>query len=216
MRKAVAVLWQHEFCWRLPRATGTSICRSDLRRTIRRLPVFAMPGTDAAVETNRLIAQSLHAAQVLLEDHGLSRAETTASLTTAFTSCGAWLVRTDVRLWLLIDKYPFLIVSAQGPAKLVRTCHGNGLEVIEERDATSVTVRVERCPFQEYFWNASRPELTEVMRAWDANWIEVINRSKRPMAIADLSDKSGQDPRYILQFRNLAKRPAPKYLPLRP
>lgn len=170
-----------------------------------RLPDVVMPGTDAAVYTNRMLAQSLHAAAVLLEDVGVGPDRSNAILTEAFVDCGGWLARTDMRMWMLVDKHPFLIVAAQGPAKLIQRCHGDGMRVSQECDAEAVTLRVEQCPFHEYFWNASRPELTQVMRAWDANWMQVINASKRPIRVSSWqpSEAGGH---YIIQFRNLAKR----------
>lgn len=206
MRKVFARIWQYEFCWRLRRAAGVDIRMYDLQRAMARLPHVPMPGSDAAVYSNRIMAQTLHAAGNLLEDFGFDRAQSLAILTEAFVGCGGWLVRHDVRMWMLIDKHPFLIVTARGPAKLVERCHGNGMQVSQDCGADAVTLRVERCPFHEYFWNASRPELTQVMRAWDANWMDVINASKRPIQVSSwLVD--GSDGHYVIHFRNLAKQP---------
>ncbi len=213
MRKVFARIWQIEFCWRLRRVSGADISRQDLQRAIDRLPNVAMPGTDAAVYTNRILAQSLHAAAVLLEDFGFGPDRTNAILTEAFVDCGGWLARADMRMWMLIDKHPFLIVAAQGPAKLIHRCHGDGMRVSQECGTEAVTLLVEQCPFHEYFWNASRPELTQVMRAWDANWMQVINGSKRPIAVRSW-EPEGQLGHYVVEFRNLAKRPIPRLQPL--
>lgn len=213
MRKIFARIWQYEFCWRLRRASGADITRQDLQRAIKCLPYVAMPGTDAAVYTNRTLAQSLHAAAVLLEDFGFRMDQATAVLTKAFVGSGGWLVRLDMRMWMLIDKHPFLIVAAQGPAKLIHRCHGDGMRVSQECGTEAVTLLVEQCPFHEYFWNAGRPELTHVMRAWDTNWMQVINGSKRPIAVRSW-EPEGQLGHYAVEFRNLAKRPIPRLQPL--
>ncbi len=204
MRKIFARIWQAEFCWRLRRASDIDLTRKELRRAIARLPYIPMPGTDSAVHTNRTMAETLYAASILLEDFGFNRAQSEVTLTKAFVACGGWLARNDMRMWMLIDKHPFLIVAAQGPAKLIRHCHGDGMRVSQDCGTDAVTLRIEQCPFQEYFWNASRPELTRVMRAWDANWMEVINASHRPMRVSSWQ-ASGADSHYVIQFRNLAK-----------
>jgi len=205
MRQALALLWQYEFCWRLRRASGGSMTLADLKRAIDRLPHVEMPGADQAAARNRILAESLHAALYLLEDFGYTGRAVFPVLQSAFVASGGWLVRNDMRMWMMIDDNPFLIVAAQGPARLARRCHGEGLQVSEQRSADAVTVRVEQCPFQEYFWNAGRPELVRIMRAWDQNWMQVINNSDRPMRVSAWQ-ADGPAGHYVIQFRNLAKR----------
>lgn len=214
MHRYIAALWQYEFCWRLRRASGLQISRADLNRAIKRLPQGEMPGTDSAVTANRVVAESLHAAIRTLEDHGFDEDRALVTLKSAFVASGGWLARNDVWMWMLIDKHPFLIVAAQGPAKLVQKCHGDGIRVTEHCSPDAVILQVDQCPFHEYFWNVSRPELTQVMRAWDANWIGVINRSSRPISVTTRFDVTGRDPRYVIEFRNLATRKIPRLRPL--
>lgn len=85
MRTLMAMIWQHEFVWRLSCAAQTRIKVRDLKRVMARLPDASMPGSDAAKRFNLMLARSLQAAVVYLEeDMALPNLQALAISRTAF------------------------------------------------------------------------------------------------------------------------------------
>lgn len=185
MRKLIAFLWQREFLWRLSRQTGRRITVRDITWIEKTLPAAQMPGTDPARHFNLTLARSLHAAVVLLEDtHKLSRDDARATAKTAFLATGSWVSRWAVRLWLWLERDPFEDILKRGAAGAARDIWGDGMEVEDRRGSGEVSLCVTRCPFSEYFWNASRMDLAPILCAWDASWIDRVNASPAPIGVA--------------------------------
>ncbi|WP_425039459.1 L-2-amino-thiazoline-4-carboxylic acid hydrolase [Primorskyibacter sp. S187A] len=184
MRRVMVWLWQREFLWRLSRSIGARVTRADLRRVEHRLPQAHMPGVDAAQGANLILARSLHAAVIYLEeDVALAPELAVARAREAFAATGTWLARGAVRLWLALERDPFAGVETRGPAALARALWGEGMALEERRRPHEVSLCVTQCPFQEYFWNAARSDLTPIVCAWDTAWHEEINASRKPIRV---------------------------------
>jgi len=192
MRSLFAALWQFEFALRLSRVVGTRIPRKTLHQAISRLPEVQMPGTDAARAFNLTLAQSLHASAILLEqDLGFSRANAVSAARRAFVDTGSWIGRAAVRLWLRVERDPYAGVAARGPAAVAKVLWGDGMTLEDRRTDGSVSLCVLNCPFHDYFWNASRTDLTPILCAWDTAWQEEVNGSNKPIRVDLSSTLSG-------------------------
>lgn len=185
MRKLFASLWRREFLWRLSRHAGRRITVKDLAWVERTLPAAQMPGSDAARDFNYMLARSLHAAVVLLEqERGYSREDARMTARAAFLATGSWVSRWAIRLWLWLERDPFEGILKRGAAGAARSLWGNGMKVEDRRGTSEVSLCVTRCPFSEYFWNASRMDLAPILCAWDASWIDTVNASPAPIEVA--------------------------------
>ena len=53
----------------------------------------------------------------------------------------------------------------------------------QHTDADSTTMIVSRCAFHRFFVEHGEPSLTRLVCAWDRNWMDVLNASKRPVRV---------------------------------
>ncbi|MBT8415383.1 MAG: L-2-amino-thiazoline-4-carboxylic acid hydrolase [Boseongicola sp.] len=184
MRRLIGWVWQRAFLGRLTRQTGFQLSATDVQAEINRMPRGQMPGTDAARRFNLLMAESLHAAARLLErEAGLPREDAVEAARTAFVSGGSWLARGFVRLWLRLERDPYKGVDTRGAAPLSKALWGNGMVVEDRRGHAHISLCVLSCPFQDYFWNVGRSDLTPVLCEWDTNWQTEVNASPRPIRV---------------------------------
>lgn len=184
MRSLMAKIWQHEFAWRLSLAAHTRIKVRDLKRVMARLPDAWMPGSDPAKRFNLVLARSLQAAVVYLEeDMALPNPQALAISRKAFLSSGSWVAKTAIRIWLKLERDPFAGVEKRGPSGLAKSMWGDGMAVTDQRASGEVSLCVTRCPFHEYFWNAGRSNLTPILCAWDTAWQQEVNTSDKPLRV---------------------------------
>jgi hypothetical protein len=143
-----------------------------------------MPGNDGAKQFNLTLARSLHAAVAWLErEKGLSSSEAVRIAGAAFGESGTWLARGAVRLWLRLERDPFVGVLKRGPSTVARAMWGAGMVVEDRRTRDGVSLCVLTCPFHEYFWNVGRSDLTPVLCAWDTAWQAEVNASTKPIRV---------------------------------
>lgn len=205
MRKLFASLWRREFLWRLSLRTGRPITVKDLAWVERTLPAAQMPGSDGARAFNYTLARSLHAAVVLLErERKYSQDDARTTARAAFLATGTWVSRWAIRLWLWLERDPFENILFTGISKTARSLWGNGMEVEDRRGTSEVSLCVTRCPFSEYFWNASRMDLAPILCAWDASWIETVNASPAPIDVTLKSTLVSGAERCEFAFRDLS------------
>jgi hypothetical protein len=184
MRRAMAYFWQIEFARNLSRQAGSNMTVRALRIEVARLPDARMPGNDGAKQFNLTLARSLHAAVAWLErEKGLSSSEAVRIAGAAFGESGTWLARGAVRLWLRLERDPFVGVLKRGPSTVARAMWGAGMVVEDRRTRDGVSLCVLTCPFHEYFWNVGRSDLTPVLCAWDTAWQAEVNASTKPIRV---------------------------------
>ena len=206
MRPLIAALWQLEFATRLSRETGTRVSRRALRLAINRLPDGQMPGTDKARVFNLTLAQSLHAAALILEHElGYTRANAIAKARSAFVDTGSWVARTGVRLWLNVERDPLSGVKTRGPATVAKALWGDGMAAEDRHTTDAVSLCVLSCPFQEYFWNVSRSDLTPILCAWDTAWQAEVNASNKSIRVDIASTLAGGGSMCEFSFRKGAR-----------
>lgn len=184
MRRLVSALWQLEFTLRLSRVADTRVSRKFLRQAIKGLPHGQMPGTDAARAFNLTLAQSLHAAAVILEQEGgLARTDAVSVAHRAFIDTGSWMARFAVRAWLRLEPDPYAGVESRGSAAFAQVLWGDGMIVEDRRTDSTTSLCVLSCPFQDYFWNVGRTDLTPILCAWDTVWQQEVNASDKPIRV---------------------------------
>ena len=184
MRSLIAGLWQFEFVSRLSDKADARITRKQVRIEALRLPDGQMPGTDKARLFNLTLAQSLHAAVILLErEFGHTKEQAIAIAHAAFVQTGSWLVRVGVRIWLCIEREPFAGVKARGLASFASTLWGDGMAVEDRQTQETISLCVLKCPFHEYFQNVQRTDLTPIVCAWDTAWQAEVNASTKPIRV---------------------------------
>lgn len=177
--------WRLEFLWRLKRETGWAPSRRAHRRLARDLADrFALPGEDAQARFNRTLATGLHATvEVLERERGLRRDEAAAAAGAAFLATGRWTSRLAVKFWLAMEADPMRTLTPARLSRTVRRLWGEGMEAKVVAEPGRTTLLVTRCPFEAYFSNASRSDLTGILCAWDSAWMADVNASRRPIAV---------------------------------
>lgn len=88
-----------------------------------------------------------------------------------------WVTR--IYLWLHRDPVGNLLGrSLDG---LSRRMYGKSMQFTEEKTVESADMLVTHCAFHQFFVDHGRPELTVLVCAWDRAWMDVVNRSSRPI-----------------------------------
>ena len=88
-----------------------------------------------------------------------------------------WLIR--FWLWLVRDPVGFL--SRRSLARLFQRNQGTSMEFAEEKTDDTVVLVVRRCAYHKFFVDHGEPTLTPVLCMFDRVWMEVIDRSSRPI-----------------------------------
>jgi hypothetical protein len=90
-------------------------------------------------------------------------------------------MRFFTRLWLWLTRDPLKRLRGQRWKNLSRRLYGASLEFDQEETESSVDLIVRRCAYHQFFLEAGEPALTRVFCAWDRNWMDVVDQSKRPL-----------------------------------
>jgi hypothetical protein len=116
-----------------------------------------------------------------LEKHTAARAAAFDAVRRAFAATGSgplvWLVK--VYLWWHRD--PVEDLQGRSFVEQGRRMYGQSMQFAEEKTDESADMLVTRCAFHQFFVDHGRPELTVLVCAWDRNWMDVVDRSGRPI-----------------------------------
>src|SRR5215471_14891398 len=85
------------------------------------------------------------------------------------------------RLWLWLARDPVGFLSRWSLLRLFRRSQGTSMEFAEEKTADTVTLVVRRCAYHKFFVDHGEPTLTPVLCMFDRVWMEIIDRSHRPI-----------------------------------
>jgi len=92
---------------------------------------------------------------------------------------GPW--RWLLKLWLWFVQDPVGFLSRRSLAKWAQRSQGSSMEFAEEKTDDAVELVVRRCGFHQFFVAHGEPALTPVVCAFDRVWMEMIDRSPRPI-----------------------------------
>jgi L-2-amino-thiazoline-4-carboxylic acid hydrolase len=92
---------------------------------------------------------------------------------------GPW--RWALRLWLRFVRDPVGFLSRRSLAEWARRSQGASMEFANEKSDDAVELVVRRCAFHQFFVTHGEPALTPVVCAFDSLWMEMIDRSSRPV-----------------------------------
>lgn len=199
MRQLIFFAWEHMLLANVRRAGGPDIARSELAQARRRLPHYAMPGTDAKARGNRRFAEGILALATLLEEeYGQARAGAFDLTKTAVCATGRNLSVLTMKLWLAVTPDPLSTLHRRPPSNWVIGMCGNGISAVDTFTEDTAALQVVSCPFTDFFWNAGRADLTSILEAWDHTWMAVLNRSSRPIRVTRGAALSGT---FTLHFR---------------
>ena len=85
------------------------------------------------------------------------------------------------RLWLWFYGDPVKDLQRRSMAKTGRRMYGKSMEFDEEKTQDSADMLITRCAYHEFFARHGAPELTVLICAWDRVWMDVVDRSSRPI-----------------------------------
>ena len=88
-----------------------------------------------------------------------------------------WLIR----LWLWLVRDPVGFLSRWSLARLFQRSQGSGMEFAEEKTDDTVVLVARRCAYHKFFVDHGEPTLTPVLCMFDRVWMDVIDRSSRPV-----------------------------------
>jgi hypothetical protein len=86
-----------------------------------------------------------------------------------------------IKLWLLLAHDPVGFLSRWSLARFFRRNQGTSMEFAEEKTDDAVVLVVRRCAYHQFFIDHGEPTLTPVLCMFDRIWMEVIDRSSRPI-----------------------------------
>ena len=88
-----------------------------------------------------------------------------------------WLIK----LWLRLARDPVGFLSRWSLARLFQRNQGTSMEFAEEKTNDTVVLVVNRCAYHKFFVDHGEPTLTPVLCMFDRVWMEIIDRSSRPV-----------------------------------
>jgi L-2-amino-thiazoline-4-carboxylic acid hydrolase len=91
----------------------------------------------------------------------------------------AW--RRLIKLWLWLVRDPVGFLSRWSLVRLSQRSYGTSMEFAEEKTDDTVVLVVRRCAYHQFFIDHGEPTLTPVLCMFDRIWMEVIDRSPRPI-----------------------------------
>ena len=110
---------------------------------------------------------------------------------------------------LLVSRDPVRRLSGMDLAKNGHTMMGASMRFGQHTDADSTTMIVSRCAFHQFFVDHGEPSLTRLICAWDRNWMDVLNASKRPVRVErPHTISTGAETCHFRFVRDPDKRPA--------
>ncbi len=84
-------------------------------------------------------------------------------------------------IWLWLARDPVGFLSRWSLARLFQRNQGTSMEFAEEKTDDEVVLVVRRCAYHQFFVDYGEPALTPVLCMLDRVWMEVIDRSSRPV-----------------------------------
>jgi len=90
-------------------------------------------------------------------------------------------LRLVMKLWLWFVGDPVGFLSRKSLARIGNRKAGAGMEFDEEKTGETVDLIVRRCAFHQFFVKHGEPDLTPVVCAFDRFWMDMIDRSSRPI-----------------------------------
>jgi hypothetical protein len=88
-----------------------------------------------------------------------------------------WLLK----LWLLLTRDPVGFLNRWSLLRLFQRSQGSAMEFTEEKTSDEVVLVVRRCAYHKFFVDHGEPALTPVLCMFDRVWMEVLDRSPRPI-----------------------------------
>ncbi|HKQ76142.1 MAG TPA: L-2-amino-thiazoline-4-carboxylic acid hydrolase [Blastocatellia bacterium] len=85
------------------------------------------------------------------------------------------------KIWLWLARDPVGFLSRWSLARLLQRSYGTSMEFAEEKTDGAVTLVVRRCAYHQFFVDHGEPTLTPVLCVFDRIWLDVIDRSTRPI-----------------------------------
>lgn len=82
-------------------------------------------------------------------------------------------------LWFYSD--PVMRMSKINWQKWNQLIYGKSMEFGQENSVDRVVMIVNKCAFHQFFVEHGEPQLTQVFCAWDRLWMDVLDRSPRPI-----------------------------------
>lgn len=160
--------------------------RRELAATMSRLRgAKHMPGADRQAVFNLFLAQSLQAAVGIFQGRGYGRARAIAMAQAALLATGSGLTRAAFSWWLRVTPDPVGDMKKRRDLSVkAQKIWGEGMDLSEVHSDDSVALHVTACPFAQYFWGVSEPDLMPVFCAYDAQWMAQVNRSRRPVRVS--------------------------------
>ncbi|MGH9753565.1 MAG: L-2-amino-thiazoline-4-carboxylic acid hydrolase [Blastocatellia bacterium] len=85
------------------------------------------------------------------------------------------------KIWLRLARDPVGFLSRWSLVRLFQRSQGTSMEFAEEKTDGAVVLVVRRCAYHQFFVDHGEPTLTPVVCMFDRVWMEVIDRSSRPI-----------------------------------
>jgi hypothetical protein len=86
-----------------------------------------------------------------------------------------------IKFWLWLVRDPVGFLSRWSLLRLFQRSQGTSMEFAEEKTSDTVVLVVRRCAYHKFFVDHGEPTLTPVLCMFDRLWMEIIDRSRRPI-----------------------------------
>jgi hypothetical protein len=88
-----------------------------------------------------------------------------------------WLIK----LWLWFARDPVGFLSSWSLVRMSKRSYGTSMEFAEEKTDDTVVLVVRRCAYHKFFVDHGEPTLTPVLCIFDRVWMDILDRSSRPV-----------------------------------
>jgi hypothetical protein len=86
-----------------------------------------------------------------------------------------------LKLWLRLTHDPVGFLNRWSLLRLFQRSQGSAMEFAEEKTSDAVVLVVRRCAYHKFFVDHGEPTLTPVLCMFDRVWMEILDRSRRPI-----------------------------------
>jgi len=146
-----------------------------------------------------LVLASVRSAAAL----GVSRTEAIETIGEVYRELSQEVPKQFYGLLLTFAPNPLGVLQKLGMADGLRRMMGQDMVVKDDVGPHHYALVVEGCAYNAFFQRHGEPEVTLVFCRADRAWMDVINRSRRPLSISRPSTQSTGAERCIFRYENI-------------
>jgi adenosine/AMP kinase len=134
----------------------------------------------------------------------VERAEALKTIADVYKNLSQHVPRRRFQLLMALAPNPLRILQRTGTAKELRRMMGRDMLAKDDVGPHHYALVIEGCAYNDFFRRHGEPDITLVFCQADRAWMDVVNRSKRPLSISRPKTQSTGSSICIFRYENAA------------